>query len=207
MNTKLSDQLSAVFSENKPKTREMYTRWICRLVRFYNKQIRPSDMKQHHIDQWLAHLARPEGYSRSSTNSAKAAVKKFFNHIVNPMSVEMVSTRYRQSVVQVLTQNEITLLVNSLAPRYQLIAMELYQLSPKNEVFAKHAPTHPNVLNQKLKAAAQANSIHKSSGIKALFRAGVVHALQRGENWRQVAQKANLTESTMKKTYIPLTHC
>lgn len=200
MKNKFNDQLKGAFDGLAPKTIEMYSRWVCRLVRYHNC-LSPDEMEQGHIDQWLAHLVRPMNYSRHSTNMAKLAVKRFFAHIGNPIAVDLVSSRYNQQIVTVLSTEQVERILARLEGRYEAVVRAVYNLEPEPDVLKQYAPMHRDTVNRKLKTAANLENILIPASLSAIRTAGIVHALECGEPWRDVMQRAGLKPSTMLKKY------
>lgn len=210
---KFKKQLLLFFSKQySPGTSRLYTKWIVDLIKYHKKMygdwIKPDEMGQHHIDEFLAWMVRPAEYSRSSYNQATRAIKVYFEHIGNPMHVKQYSTRHYLKRPYVLTGEQIRNIIDNLGGQYSIIVREIYE-NPglkTSDILSNHyshnSTVHPRTVNKKLRAACdKLGYIQESVTITTIRRAAIVHLLQDGKDWRELDW---LSETTMKQVYIPL---
>ncbi|MDO6688113.1 MULTISPECIES: integron integrase [unclassified Agarivorans] len=123
------------FVEEKMRTRRFrestirsYSLWIKRFILF-NQKRHPSDMHNHQVEAFLTHLANERNLAPQSQAVALNALVFLYNEVVNnPLSLTM---DFRQSkrhakLPVVLTNAEVTSLLNALSPPHLLMAQLMY---------------------------------------------------------------------------------
>jgi site-specific recombinase XerD len=96
------------------KTHKAYLRWIRDLVRFSGVHAR--DLKQEHVDRFLAHLSGVRRLSASSVNQACCAIRFFFREVLKQPATAMVSVRSQRAPVRVpvsLSKGEVRRLLDA----------------------------------------------------------------------------------------------
>lgn len=96
------------------KTREAYLRWIRDLVRFSGVVAR--ELKQEHVDRFLAHLSGVKRLSASSVNQACCAIRFFFREVLKRQPTGMVMIRSQRAPVRVpvtLSEGEVERLLEA----------------------------------------------------------------------------------------------
>lgn len=188
------------------RTKRLYQRLVCKLLRFHNPGGRlvlpPSEMTQYHVDEFLAWMVRPGEYSRSYCNTAKRAIDVFFKYIDNPVDVKMVSIRHKQTIPSTITRPEVQGVVACLEGVYRLAAQDFYSLGKPKEILSKYAngrgAMRRQTLNQKIKVASTRVGITKNVTSSTLRNSGIAHLLAAGVPVTEVAEKAGVTAGTIK---------
>ena len=105
-----------------------YLGWIKHYILFSQKQ-HPNNMHNHEVEQFLTYLANVRNLAPQSQAVALNALVFLYNEIIKkPLSLQL---NFRQSsrhakLPVVLTQAEITALINTLSPPYLLMAQLMY---------------------------------------------------------------------------------
>ncbi len=109
-------------------TEQSYVAWIKRYIIFHNKQ-HPKDLGKEEIEQFLSHLAVNRHVSASTQNQAFSALLFLYKEILNiELPTEIISIRAKRPkrLPTVLTQLEVSRIINSMTDVYQLIVKLLY---------------------------------------------------------------------------------
>jgi len=108
------------------KTREVYVRWIRDLVRFSG--VVAGELKQEHVDRFLAHLGGVRRLSASSVNQACCAIRFFFREVLKRPPTGMVMVRSQRAPVRVpvtLSDGEVERLLGATMKVRDRATMEL----------------------------------------------------------------------------------
>jgi site-specific recombinase XerD len=81
------------------KTCAAYLRWVRELVRFSG--VIAGDLKQEHVDRFLAHLSGVKHLSASSVNQACCALRFFFREVLKRPAEGMMAIRSQRAPVRV----------------------------------------------------------------------------------------------------------
>lgn len=108
------------------KTRESYLRWMRELVRF--SRVPAAQLKQEHVDRFLAHLSGGRGLSPSSVNQACCAIRFFFGEVLKRRVEGRVSARSLRAPIRVpvtLSKREVQRLLDATANARDRALLEL----------------------------------------------------------------------------------
>ena len=108
------------------KTRKAYLRWIRELVRFSG--VVAGELKQGHVDRFLAHLSGVRQLSASSVNQACCAIRFFFREVLKRPATGMVAVRSQRAPVRVpvtLSDGEVQRLLEATTKVRDRAMMEL----------------------------------------------------------------------------------
>lgn len=81
------------------RTRKAYLHWMRELVRFSG--VVSGELKQEHVDRFLAHLSGVRRLSASSVNQACCAIRFFFREVLKRPVTAMVEVRSQRAPVRV----------------------------------------------------------------------------------------------------------
>src|SRR5690349_4369 len=112
----------------RPRTRDAYTDWIKRYIRFHGRQ-HPRDLGAEHVALFLSDLAVQRKVSASTQNQALAALRFLYDVALrSPLpriqGIEPARTKRREPIV--LTQREIARLLRVMKDPARLCAMLMY---------------------------------------------------------------------------------
>ena len=108
------------------KTCAAYLRWVRELVRFSG--VIAGDLKQEHVDRFLAHLSGVKHLSASSVNQACCALRFFFREVLKRPAEGMMAMRSQRAPVRVpvtLSGNEVRRLLDATVNVRDRAMMEL----------------------------------------------------------------------------------
>ena len=110
------------------RTEEAYVQWIKRYILFHGKR-HPKEMGETHVNQFLSHLAVKGRVAASTQNQALCALVFLYRHVLLKELGEfgdIVRARRPVGLPEVLTREEITLLMANLDGKYKLMAGLMY---------------------------------------------------------------------------------
>lgn len=108
------------------KTREAYLRWVRELVRF--NKVAAEELKQEHVDCFLAHSSGVRGLSSSSVNQACCAIRFFFREVLKQPPSGAMTIRSQRAPVRVpvtLSEDEVRRLLDATTRVRDRAMMEL----------------------------------------------------------------------------------
>jgi site-specific recombinase XerD len=108
------------------KTCAAYLHWVRELVRFSG--VIAGDLKQEHVDRFLAHLSGVKHLSASSVNQACCALRFFFREVLKRPAAGMLAMRSQRAPVRVpvtLSGNEVQRLLDATVNVRDRAMMEL----------------------------------------------------------------------------------
>ena len=137
---RLMDQVREVlrFHHYSYNTEKSYISWILQYIRFHKKR-HPKDMGKAEIESFLSHLAIERHVSASTQNQAFNAILFLYRQVLDMelnCSIRAERAGKSQRLPVVLSRNEVTLIIQNLAGRTQLMAMLMYGTGMRSvEVF------------------------------------------------------------------------
>jgi integron integrase len=111
-----------------PRTLHSYTSWV-RDFRFFTRNRVPQDLTSTDVKEYLTFLAVKRNVSASSQNQAFNALLFFFRHVLGKDFGEhrdIVRAKRRRHIPVVLSREEIEVVIQHLAPPYDLVVKLLY---------------------------------------------------------------------------------
>ena len=108
------------------RTQKAYLRWIRELVRFNGVVGR--ELKQEHVDRFLAHMSGVRRLSSSSVNQACCAIRFFFREVLDRPATGMVAVRSQRAPVRIpvtLSVSEVERLLGATTRTRDRAMMEL----------------------------------------------------------------------------------
>jgi len=128
---RLMDQVRQVlrYHHYAYRTEQTYCDWIARFIRFFNSQKHPKDMGKKEIEAFLSHLAVKEKVAASTQRQALNAIVFLYKrvlHIPVDDKLEPVKAKRHRRPPVVMSQNEVTNVLNQLQGKHLLMAKLLY---------------------------------------------------------------------------------
>lgn len=127
---KLLDQMRDALrrSHYSPRTEDSYLEWVKRYILHFNKQ-HPRDLGTKAISEYLTYLAIELHVSASTQNQARSALLFLYRQVLD-MDVgdlsDVPQARRPHRVPNVLTRNEVRLILAQMSGKYLLMAQLLY---------------------------------------------------------------------------------
>lgn len=127
---KLLDEMRAALRTRHyaRRTEEAYCYWVARYIRFHSYR-HPCEMVEPEINAFLTHLAVVEKVAASTQTQALSALLFMYRNVIGYEIGEiggLVSARTPKRLPVVLTQQEVTSVLNELDDEYRLVAALLY---------------------------------------------------------------------------------
>lgn len=128
--TKLLDQARdrLRFFQYSYRTEKTYLNWIKRYILFHDKR-HPREMGVPEIERFLTHLAAVGNVAASTQNQALSALLFLYRDVLQielDGDIDAVRARRSPRIPTVLSPDEVTRLLNALAPQHRLPAQLLY---------------------------------------------------------------------------------
>ena len=115
-------------AQNKAyKTERTYIYWIKRYIRFHNKQ-HPKDLRERHIEQFLAHLATQEDSAKNTQKTALNALIFLYRQFFNILKIDL-QYQFAQkhtSIPVVFSDAEANAVITHLPAPYDINALLMY---------------------------------------------------------------------------------
>lgn len=185
-------------------TKYRYTRQVRRLAAHFAKSAR--ELTQAQVDQYDAYFCSQ--YAPSTVNAMRAAINEYYTTLNLPIRLQYRAVNSNKLPDRMLSRAEVGELLSLLPEFYTEMARIIYDTPKPPAVVCKMTPSQhggcvsKNTLRVKLREA----TAHWDNGNATpytLYQAGIVHALQNGRDWREVAQAAGMEDSTIQR-YIKL---
>ncbi len=115
------------------RTEQTYVYWIRRYILFHQKR-HPAEMSGAELEAFLTHLAVVDNVAASTQNQVLNAVVFLYRQVLKQdlgMDVNAVRAKQSRHLPTVLTQTEVTAVLQHLSDMYQLIAKLLYGSSSR----------------------------------------------------------------------------
>lgn len=110
------------------RTEEAYVQWVRRYIYFHGKR-HPADLGEHHVNQFLSHLAVKGRVAASTQNQALCALVFLYRHVLEKELGEfgeIVRAKRPVRLPEVLTREETRQLMARLDGTYKLMAALMY---------------------------------------------------------------------------------
>lgn len=113
-----------------PRTEEAYSSWVRRFVRYHDMR-HPDQMGEHHINQFLTHLANDQGVSASTQAQARSAILFLYREVLQ-RSIDandrsgVVSGKVAKRLPTVLTREEVKSVLGRMRGAPRLVGGLLY---------------------------------------------------------------------------------
>ncbi len=110
------------------RTEQTYCDWILRFIRFYGLKKHPKDMAEEEVERFLSWLATDQKVVVSTQKQALNAIVFLYRHVLDKPLINMtpIQAKRKVNIPTVLTQNEVSLLLNNISGTHALMAKLMY---------------------------------------------------------------------------------
>lgn len=194
----------------KPSTRAQYKKLLSQLKRWSITRHNQPDLTRLTADQiteYELYLIQDRRLAISSVNQHRLAINKFYAGHGLPIRLQTKSARTKSKLIETVAEAEAAAIIAAATDFYRPVLETIYHdLAPPGQAVPRFPTPRGHIslqaVNNHLAKIVADLGLTKRCRAKMLHQSGIVHALKKGQPWRDVAAKAGLKASTIQR-YLP----